>query len=49
MHLQVRPVDGFSRIMAQTTQTRERMCLLGFVHMAPHLGGQTPKNILGRE
>jgi len=28
-HLQVRPVDGFSRLMAQTTPTRARMCLLG--------------------
>jgi len=28
-HLQVRPVDGFSRLMAQSTRTRARMCLLG--------------------
>jgi len=28
-HLQVRPVDGVSRWMAQTTRTRARMCLLG--------------------
>ena len=28
-HLQVRHVDGFSRMMAQTTRTRARMCLLG--------------------
>ena len=31
-HLQVtevRPVDGFSRLMAQTTWTSARMCLLG--------------------
>ena len=27
-HLQVRCVDGFSRMMAQTTRTRARMCLL---------------------
>ena len=29
-HLQVRPVVGFWRLMAQTTQTQARMCLLGF-------------------
>jgi len=29
-NLQVRPVDGFSRSMAQTTRTRARVCLLGF-------------------
>jgi len=28
-HLQVRPVDGFSSLMAQTTRTRARMCILG--------------------
>ena len=28
-HLQVRPADGFSRLMAQTTRIRARMCLLG--------------------
>ena len=28
-HQQVRPVDGFSRWMAQTTRTRARVCLLG--------------------
>jgi len=28
-HLQVRPVDRFSRLMAQTTRIRARMCLLG--------------------
>jgi len=28
-HLQVRPVDGFSRLMAKTMWTRARMCLLG--------------------
>jgi len=28
-HLQVRHVDGFSRMMAQTTRTRARMCLFG--------------------
>jgi len=29
-NLQVRPVDGFSRSMAQTTRTRARVCFLGF-------------------
>ena len=43
-HLQVRPVDWFSRIMAQTTRTRARMCLFGdFFHIAHHLGGQNPQ------
>ena len=28
-HLQVRPVDGFSHLMAQTTGTRARVCLFG--------------------
>ena len=28
-HLQVRPVDRFSRLMAQMMRTRARMCLLG--------------------
>jgi len=28
-HLQVRPIDGFLRWMAQTTRTLARMCLLG--------------------
>jgi len=28
-HLQVRPLDGFSRAMAQTTVSHARMCLLG--------------------
>ena len=38
-HVQVRPVDGFTRIMAQTTRTRATMCFWGFVNMAHHLGG----------
>jgi len=29
-HLQVRPIEGFLRFTAQTTRTRERMCILGF-------------------
>ena len=40
-HLQVRPVDGFSRMTAQTTQTRARMCLLGnFLHCSSFKGSQ---------
>ena len=31
-HLQVRPVDGFSRMMAQTTQIRAKIALLGFLY-----------------
>ena len=27
--LQVRPLDGFSRAMAQTTRSQARVCLLG--------------------
>jgi len=47
-HLQVRPVGGYSRVMAQTTRTCARMCLVGFVDMALHLGGQIPlQKILG--
>ena len=42
-HLQVRPVDGFSRTIAETTRTPAGMCLFGFVDMAPHLGGQIPQ------
>ena len=43
-HLQVRPVDGFSRIVAQTTRTRAKMCLLGiFFTSLPFMGSQTPK------
>ena len=44
-HLQVRPVDGFSRLMAQTTRIRERMCLLGVsLTLLPILGVKYPKN-----
>jgi len=41
-HLQVRAVNEFSRMMAQTTRTRARMCLLRFFDIAPHLEGQNP-------
>jgi len=44
-HLQVRPVDGFSRMMAQTTLTRARMCLLGvLLTLLPILGVKSPVN-----
>ena len=44
-HLQVRHVNGFLRMIAQTTRTRARMCLLGsFSHCTPFKGSQTPKN-----
>ena len=42
-HLQVRPVDGFTRMMAQTMRTLARICLFGFFHIAFHLGGQKPQ------
>jgi len=46
-HLQVRPVDGFSRMMAQTTRTRARTCLFGnFSHCSPFRGSKTPKTQL---
>ena len=50
-HLQVRPVDGFLRMMAQTTRTQAKMCHLGQIfYIVPHLGVKTPKTpILGRE
>jgi len=39
---QVRRVNGVSCMIAQTTRTCARMCLLGLVDMTPHLGGQIP-------
>ena len=43
-HLQVRRVDGFSRMMAQTTRTRARMCFLGeFFTLLPIYGVKKPK------
>ena len=40
----VRHVDWFSRIMAQTTQTRARMCLFGnFSHCSPITGSKPEK------
>ena len=45
MHLQVRRDDGFLRLMAQTTRTRARMCLLGVsLTLLPILGVKFPEN-----
>ena len=47
-----RPVDGFSRLMAQTTRTRARVCLLGVsLILLPTLREKSPSNplFLGRE
>jgi len=46
-YLQVKPVGGFSRLMAQTTQTHERVCFWGFVDIPPHLGGQIISKPMG--
>ena len=47
-HLQVRPVDGFLRLMAQTTRTRARMCFLGVLLILPPFCDEIPKKtILG--
>ena len=44
-HLQVRRDDGFSRLMAQTTRTRARMCLLGVsLTLLLILGVKSPEN-----
>ena len=43
-HLHVRPVNGFSRLMAQTTRIRARMCLLWVsLILLPILGVESPK------
>ena len=45
-HLQVRHVDEFSRMMAQTTRTRARMCLFWeFFTLLPFKGSKTPKTL----
>ena len=41
-HLQVRTVDEFSRMMAQTTP--QGCAFLEIFHIAPNLGGQNPQN-----
>ena len=44
-HLQVTPIDGFSRLMAQTTRTRARVCLLGVLLISLSIfGGEIPPN-----
>jgi len=40
--LQVRALDVFSRVMAQTMWNDTRVCLWGLVDIAPHLGGEIP-------
>jgi len=44
-HLQVRPVDGFSHLMAQTTRTRARMCLLGVSLILLPIRRSHPQNL----
>ena len=44
-HLQVRPDNRFSRLMAQTMRTRARVCLLGVsLTLFPILGVKSPEN-----
>ena len=42
-HLQFRPVDAFSRMIAKTTRTRARMCLFGFCSYGSPFRGQNFK------
>jgi len=43
-HLQVRPINGFSRVMAQTMRTSAGMCLFGFCwYHSPFWGSNPPK------
>ena len=43
-HLQVRLIDRFSRLMAQTTRTRGKVCLLGvLLILLPILGMKSPQ------
>ena len=42
-YLQIRRVNGFSRMMAQTTRTLTRMCLLGFRWCGSPFRGHIPK------
>jgi len=47
-HLRVRPVDGFSRMMVQTTRTRARMCLFGICsHYFPFMEAKSPQKHFG--
>ena len=42
-HLEVRHRDGFSRMMAQTTRTRARMCLFGIWSRGSPFRGSKPR------
>ena len=45
-HLQVRPVDGFSRLMTLMTRPRERVCFLGVsLILRPIVGVKFPQNL----
>ena len=48
-HLQVRPIDGYSCLIAQTTRTPAMVCLLGVsLILSPHFWSEIPKTpILG--
>ena len=46
-HLRVRTVDRFSRMMAQMTRTRARMCFFGISSHGSPFRGSTPKNNFG--
>ena len=41
-HLQVKPVNGFSHLMAQSTLTRVTMCFLGFRWYCSPFRGEIP-------
>jgi len=41
-HLQVRPVDGFSRLMAQRRDSQNYVPFGCFVDIAPHFGVKYP-------
>ena len=46
-HLQVRHLDGFSRLMTQTTRTRATVCILGVsLILFPFLWVKSPPNSL---
>jgi len=46
-HLQVRPVDGFLGLMAQTTRICASVCLLGVsLLLLPILGVKSPKTLI---
>ena len=46
-NLQVRPFNGFSRLIAQTTRTRARVCILGFRWYTPFLVMKSPNATFG--